>query len=339
MRQVESAARRVDHVRLGWPLASRDGVHQAASASEIAAHDLVDAVIRAALLNALVEQARSVLGQDWRAAEPLIEQALHIDGGHPLAKSLQGLVLDYKRQEILNDCVSQVREMQANGDLHGALAKLEEVLALYPNEVRLVQLRKTLQNMSAESSGTATPATPQPEASADSLKPNEPPPPVETVSAGETRPTAAGTPFTVDHSMVGVPAAPIPGQSDGLGRYLDHGRRSRGRRPPNRRCHHQGGNQARTAITHPHPRNVQSHSTARQNSQIMARLLIIIQAQFFTSLVPFWSRSLFIQAAVGRSRNQLLLPAPDHGVPPTPAWVALNRYVTSTPGDSIEVPQ
>ena len=35
-----------------------------------------NAVIRAALLNALVEQARSVLGQDWRAAEPLIEQAL-----------------------------------------------------------------------------------------------------------------------------------------------------------------------------------------------------------------------------------------------------------------------
>ena len=40
-----------------------------------------NAVIRAALLNALVEHARSVLGQDWRAAEPLIEQALNIDGG------------------------------------------------------------------------------------------------------------------------------------------------------------------------------------------------------------------------------------------------------------------
>ena len=91
-----------------------------------------NAVIRAALLNALVEQARSVLGQDWRAAEPLIEQALNIDGGHPLAKSLQGLVLDYKRQEILNDCVSQAREMQANGDLSGALAKVEEVLAVVP---------------------------------------------------------------------------------------------------------------------------------------------------------------------------------------------------------------
>ena len=111
--------------------------------------DSRNAVIRAALLNALVEEARSVLGHDWRAAEPLIEQALNIDGGHPLARSLQGLVLDYKRQEILNDCVSQAREMQANGDLSGALAKVEQVLVSYPSEVRLVQLRTTLRNLGA----------------------------------------------------------------------------------------------------------------------------------------------------------------------------------------------
>jgi serine/threonine protein kinase len=172
-----------------------------------------NAVIRAALLNALVEQARSVLGQDWRAAEPLIEQALNIDGGHPLAKSLQGLVLDYKRQEILNDCVSQVREMQANGDLSGALAKVEEGLASYPNEVRLVQLRRTLQNLGAASAATQTPAR-QPEAPPDSLKPasvkSEEPAPaqMETLSARENRPTVADYTFTIDRSRAGVPAAP-----------------------------------------------------------------------------------------------------------------------------------
>src|ERR1022692_4787540 len=198
MRQVESAARRVDHVRLGWPLASRDGVHQAASASEIAAHDLVDAVIRAALLNALVEQARSVLGQDWRAAEPLIEQALHIDGGHPLAKSLQGLVLDYKRQEVLNDCVSQARELQVNGDLNGALAKVEEVLASYPNEVRLAQLRSTLRNLGALSGVAPTPAR-QPDA--PSARPKSEQPPVagtEAVSVGEDRAAVADSAFSID---------------------------------------------------------------------------------------------------------------------------------------------
>ena len=129
-----------------------EALHKAASL------DSRNAVIRATLLNALVEHARSVLSNDWRAAEPLIEQALNIDAGHPLAKSLQALVLDYKRQEILNECVSQAREMQANGDLSGALAKVEEVLASCPSEVRLVQLRTTLRNLGAVSPASPSPA-------------------------------------------------------------------------------------------------------------------------------------------------------------------------------------
>ena len=173
--------------------------------------DSRNAVIRAALLNALVEQARSVLGQDWRAAEPLIEQALNIDGGHPLARSLQGLVLDYKRQEVLNDCVSQVREMQANGDLTGALARVEEVLTVYPNEVRLVQLRRTLQNLGAVS--PAIPASsPQPSVPPPAVQPKEPPTAQqETLPVGEeNRPSVADYTFSLDRSLGGVPATPPP---------------------------------------------------------------------------------------------------------------------------------
>jgi serine/threonine-protein kinase len=114
-------------------------------------------VIRASLLNALVEHARSVLGHDWRAAEPLVEQALSIDGGHPLAKSLQGLVLDYKRQELVNVCVAHARARQAAGDLNGALAAVEAVMATYPNEVRLGQLCATLRNLGAVSTGSQAP--------------------------------------------------------------------------------------------------------------------------------------------------------------------------------------
>jgi serine/threonine-protein kinase len=163
-----------------------------------------NAVIRAALLNALVEQARSVLGQDWRAAEPLIEQALSIDGGHPLAKSLQGLVLDYKRQDILNECVSQAREMQANGDLSGALAKVEEVLATCPNEVRLVQLRSTLRNLGAVSAATPTPM-PAALRNAPTLTPGaETPPP----AGAERRPVSDFT-LTLDRSVATRQPAPV----------------------------------------------------------------------------------------------------------------------------------
>ena len=167
-----------------------------------------NAVVRAALLNALVEEARAVLGQDWRAAEPLIEEALNIDGGQPLAKSLQGLVLDYKRQEVLNDCVSQARELQVNGDLNGALAKVEEVLASYPNEVRLAQLRSTLRNLGAVSPVAPTPAR-QPDAPPATPKSEQPPAAeTEALSVGENRPAVADSAFSIDASMANSPAAP-----------------------------------------------------------------------------------------------------------------------------------
>jgi serine/threonine-protein kinase len=165
-------------------------------------------VIRAALLNALVEQARSVLGQDWRAAEPLIEQALSINEGHPLAKSLQGLVLEYKRQEAVNECVSQAREMQASGDLAGALAKVEAALTDYPNEGRLVQLRSTLRNQGAVSQ--SAPAAPAP---APRREPDVPPPPgrnldpTETLALSVSQPGSDNLTF-LDVSRTGVPAPP-----------------------------------------------------------------------------------------------------------------------------------
>ena len=180
--------------------------------------DSRNAVIRAALLGALVEQARSVLGQDWRAAEPLIEQALGIDGGHPLAKSLQGLVLDYKRQEILNECVTQAREMQASGDLSGALARVEEALATYPNEVRLVQLRTTLKNLGAVSTAKAPPVR-QPEAPAARAEPARLPKespaqaPTESLVIGSQRSPATDDPFTIERSIIGAAPGPPREQS------------------------------------------------------------------------------------------------------------------------------
>ena len=165
--------------------------------------DSRNAVIRAALLNALVEEARSVIGEDWRAAEPLIEQALNIDAGHPLARSLQGQVLDYKRQEILNDCVSQAREMQANGDLTEALAKVEQVLVSYPNEVRLVQLRATLRNLGAISAPALVPAG-QSDGAPAAAKPEAPAPAqTETVSAVQRLPAIVDSTSTIDRSTSG----------------------------------------------------------------------------------------------------------------------------------------
>ena len=102
--------------------------------------------IREALLNALVEQARLLMDQNWREAEPLIQQASDLDAAHPGPRSLRALIGDLKRKELVSQSLAEARDLQAAGDLEAALSKVEGCLAQYPNETRLTQLQSLLQN-------------------------------------------------------------------------------------------------------------------------------------------------------------------------------------------------
>ncbi len=110
------------------------------------AHELDEAnpAIQAALVDTLVEQARAVVDTDWRAADELTRQALELDPSHALGKSLRTLALDRKREESVDRCVAQARQLQAADDLEGALKQIEEGLASYPQNPRLAQLHSTL---------------------------------------------------------------------------------------------------------------------------------------------------------------------------------------------------
>ncbi len=105
-------------------------------------------VVRAALLSALLQRARNLMSRDWREAEPLVKEALVIDGSDPVARSLTSLIEDYKRQEAVAAFVLEARNLQSSGDIHAALKKVEEGLRLYPNEIRLSQLHNTLRSAS-----------------------------------------------------------------------------------------------------------------------------------------------------------------------------------------------
>lgn len=56
-----------------------------------------NAEVRPALVGALVERARALVGSDWRAADPLVQEALELDGGNPLVRSLASLIENYRR--------------------------------------------------------------------------------------------------------------------------------------------------------------------------------------------------------------------------------------------------
>ncbi len=110
------------------------------------AHQLDEAnpSIRVALVETLVEQARSIVDKDWSAAAELTRQALALDPSHSQAKSLRTLALDRQREEFVDGCLGQARQLQTAGDLEGALRVVEQGLATHPRNARLGQLHATL---------------------------------------------------------------------------------------------------------------------------------------------------------------------------------------------------
>src|ERR1700730_3587571 len=104
-----------------------------------------NSLARAVLANSLVEQARFIVESDWREAEKLAREALDLNPGHPMAKTIRTLILDQKKETFVEECVSQARKQQTASDLAGALSRIEEGSSVYPREPRLIQFQETVQ--------------------------------------------------------------------------------------------------------------------------------------------------------------------------------------------------
>ena len=109
-----------------------------------------NSAVQQALLDALVERARTVVETDWRAAEPLLQEAFDLDPGHGLAKSLRTLAQDRKKEEFIQLCVAQARRAQARGDIGAALTQVQEGMTSYATDPRLSQLYTTLSKENEE---------------------------------------------------------------------------------------------------------------------------------------------------------------------------------------------
>jgi serine/threonine-protein kinase len=119
-----------------------DGIKLLREAYELDEHN---ALTRAVFSNALVEQARLLAETNWQEADELAQQAFELNPSHPLSKTVRTLILDQKREQIVGECLSQARKLQAAGDLAGSLSRIEAALASYPREPRLTQIQETVQ--------------------------------------------------------------------------------------------------------------------------------------------------------------------------------------------------
>jgi len=128
---------------------SREGLSTLRAAYQL---DGRNSAIRGALLESLVENARTLLEDDnWRSAEPLLTEALVLDPNHGVAKSLRTSVSDHKREEAVSECLAKARQLRADGDLKGAQAEVRHALAVLPDEPTLLQFQATVDKALSES--------------------------------------------------------------------------------------------------------------------------------------------------------------------------------------------
>jgi serine/threonine protein kinase len=105
-----------------------------------------DPVLRATVVDALVDRARSLMDKDAPASEALVAEILDLDPGNASAAGLRRDRENSQRSEFVYWCMAQARKLQTAGDLEGALAVVHEGLATWPQEPGLLQLAATLQH-------------------------------------------------------------------------------------------------------------------------------------------------------------------------------------------------
>src|SRR5205807_6283228 len=79
-----------------------------------------------------------------------VKEASALDASDPVARNLASQIDDHRRREAVGQVLIDARNLQAAADLPGAVQRVEEGLATYPNEIRLSQLHNTLRNLLAD---------------------------------------------------------------------------------------------------------------------------------------------------------------------------------------------
>jgi len=95
--------------------------------------------LREAVVSVLTERARGLVEEDWRAAEPLYEEAKELDANHPAVRALRSSISEAKRQSFVGQCLTEARALLASGNSQAAFERVRAGRAEYPNDPRLEQ--------------------------------------------------------------------------------------------------------------------------------------------------------------------------------------------------------
>ena len=114
------------------------GAGYLARARESATHD---PVVQELVIGELLEGCEAAIEVDCPSAEMLLAQVAEIQPNSPLLSPLKARIEKQKQEQTIEQHMTAAVRAQSSGDLQGALGHLNQGLAAYPNEPRLLQLK------------------------------------------------------------------------------------------------------------------------------------------------------------------------------------------------------
>jgi eukaryotic-like serine/threonine-protein kinase len=114
------------------------GAGYLARARESAIHD---PVVQELVIGELLEGCEAAIELDCPSAEMLLARVAEIQPNSPLLSPLKARIEKHKQEQTIEQHMTAAVRAQSSGDLEGALGHLNQGLAVYPNEPRLLQLK------------------------------------------------------------------------------------------------------------------------------------------------------------------------------------------------------
>ena len=104
-----------------------------------------DPWLREQAIETMLRAAEACVDSDWQSAESLVNELARVKGNNRVSAELRKRIADKKQEAAIGEATSEVRRLQASGDLPAALKTVETALVTFPDDPSLKTLRAELQ--------------------------------------------------------------------------------------------------------------------------------------------------------------------------------------------------
>ena len=104
-----------------------------------------DSLIRDQAIGELAQASRATVEKNWRISEAIVRMLAEIQPSAVGSQDLHDSIQERRREEAIAGAMDAAKKRQAGGDLEGALHELEQALGWYPEDRRLLDFERLLE--------------------------------------------------------------------------------------------------------------------------------------------------------------------------------------------------